>query len=58
MSGYLEGRSRNESTSRCSRQTWTLELLARVVAERLQVTVSVGHLWKVLRKLVKIAVVV
>jgi len=31
------------------RPTWTLELLVRVVAERLGVQISVGHLWKVLR---------
>jgi len=32
-----------------SRPTWTLELLARVIARRLRITLSIGHLWKVLR---------
>ena len=34
-----------------SRPTWTLELIARVVAEVLDVELSVGHLWKILRRL-------
>ncbi|MEP7028601.1 MAG: IS630 family transposase [Candidatus Eisenbacteria bacterium] len=33
------------------RPTWTLELLARVIAEVLDVELSVGHLWKVLSRL-------
>ena len=33
------------------RPTWTLELLARVVAQVLHVALSVGHLWKILRRL-------
>ena len=33
------------------RPTWTLELLALVVEEQLQVTLSVGHLWRILRDL-------
>lgn len=33
------------------RPTWTLELLARVIAEILDVELSVGHLWKILRRL-------
>lgn len=33
------------------RPTWTLELLSRVVAEQLSVLLSVGHLWKVLRRM-------
>jgi transposase len=33
------------------RPTWTLELVARVVEEQLQVTLSVGHLWRILRDL-------
>ncbi|OFV84722.1 MAG: hypothetical protein A2W26_13675 [Acidobacteria bacterium RBG_16_64_8] len=31
--------------------TWTLELLARVIAEDLHVVLSVGHLWKILRRM-------
>lgn len=34
-----------------ARPSWTLELLAQVIAAELGVTVSVGHLWKVLRQL-------
>jgi transposase len=34
-----------------SRQTWTLELLARVIGQELRATLSVGHLWKVLREM-------
>jgi transposase len=34
-----------------SRQTWTLELLARVIAEEIGVELSPGHLWRVLRKM-------
>ena len=34
-----------------TRPTWTLELLARVIAEALDVELSVGHLWKILRRL-------
>lgn len=34
-----------------SRNSWTLELLARVVGERLSVLISVGHLWRVIRQL-------
>ena len=33
------------------RPTWTLEILARVVAAELEIRVSVGHLWKVLREM-------
>jgi transposase len=33
------------------RPTWTLEVIARVVAEVLHVVLSVGHLWRVLRRL-------
>src|SRR5438093_2245308 len=33
------------------RPTWTLELLARVIQQVLQVALSVGHLWKILRRL-------
>ena len=33
------------------RPTWTLEVLARVLAEERSVTVSVGHLWKILKRL-------
>jgi transposase len=33
------------------RPTWTLELLTRVIQQVLQVAVSVGHLWKILRRL-------
>jgi transposase len=33
------------------RPSWSLELLARVLADTLQVRISVGHLWKVLREL-------
>jgi len=33
------------------RPTWTLELLARVIAQELQVTLSVGHVWKVVKRL-------
>jgi transposase len=33
------------------RQTWTLAVLARVISRRLKVTLSIGHLWKVLRDL-------
>ena len=33
------------------RPTWTLELLARVIQQVLQVKLSVGHLWKILRRL-------
>ena len=33
------------------RPTWTLELLARVIEDVLEVVVSVAHLWKVLRRL-------
>ena len=33
------------------RPTWTLELLTRVVQEVLQVVLSVGHLWRILRRL-------
>ena len=33
------------------RPTWTLELLARVIDQVLNVAVSVGHLWKILRRL-------
>ena len=32
-----------------SRTSWSLELLVRVMAETLEVEISVGHLWKVLR---------
>ena len=34
-----------------ARPSWTLELLARVIARELKVTVSAGHLWKVLKQL-------
>lgn len=34
-----------------ARPTWTLEVLARVIAEVLHVELSVGHLWKVLRRM-------
>jgi transposase len=33
------------------RPTWTLEMLARVIAEEVGIALSVGHLWKVLREL-------
>ena len=33
------------------RSTWTLELLARVIAEDLHMTLSVGHVWKVMKQL-------
>jgi transposase len=33
------------------RTTWSLELLTKVAAEKLQLRISVGHLWKVLRQL-------
>jgi transposase len=33
------------------RPTWTLELLAQVIREQLRVALSVGHLWKILRRL-------
>ena len=33
------------------RPTWTLELLARVVDQVLHLSLSVGHLWKILRRL-------
>jgi len=33
------------------RPTWTVEVLARVIAEELQVTLSVGHVWKLLKRL-------
>jgi transposase len=33
------------------RPTWTLELIVRVVERALHVTLSVGHLWKVLHRL-------
>lgn len=33
------------------RPTWTLELLARVIQQVLQVALSVGHLWKILKRL-------
>jgi len=33
------------------RTTWSLELLAKVAAEKLGLVLSVGHLWKVLRQL-------
>lgn len=34
-----------------ARPTWTLELLVRVVNQALKITLSVGHLWKILRRL-------
>jgi len=34
-----------------SRNSWTLELLAGVVAEKMSVQLSIGHLWKVVRRL-------
>jgi transposase len=34
-----------------SRPTWTLEALRSVIAEKLEVLLSVGHLWKVLRSM-------
>jgi transposase len=34
-----------------SRQTWTLELLARVIAEEVGIDLSTGHLWRVLRRM-------
>ena len=34
-----------------TRPTWTLELLAGVIAEVLNVELSVGHLWKILRRM-------
>ena len=34
-----------------SRPTWTIEVLRRVVAEQLHVTLSVGHVWKILKRL-------
>ncbi len=33
------------------RPTWTLELLAGVIAQVLEVVISIAHLWKVLRRL-------
>lgn len=33
------------------RPTWTVEVLTRVIAEELQVTLSVGHVWKILKRL-------
>lgn len=33
------------------RPTWTLEVLSQVVAEQLGVTLSIGHLWKVLKRM-------
>lgn len=33
------------------RPTWTLEVLVRVSAQELRVTLSVGHLWKILKRL-------
>jgi transposase len=41
----------NPATFGYQRTTWSLELLARVAAERLALQISVGHLWKVLRQL-------
>ena|SRR3989442_9858460 len=35
----------------CPRPTWTLELLRGVVEQVLHLTLSVGHLWKVLRRI-------
>jgi transposase len=32
-----------------ARTTWTLELLAQVIAEELRVSLSVGHIWRVLK---------
>lgn len=34
-----------------SRETWTLELLARVIAEETGIQLSPGHLWRVLRQM-------
>jgi transposase len=34
-----------------SRNTWTLELLARVIHEQLGICLSTGHLWRVLRRM-------
>ncbi len=33
------------------RPTWTIEVLTRVIAEELAVTLSVGHVWKVVKRL-------
>ena len=33
------------------RPTWTLEVLARVIAQELNVTLSVGHVWKIMKQL-------
>ncbi len=33
------------------RPTWTVELLARVIAQELGVTLSVGYVWKILKRL-------
>jgi len=33
------------------RSTWSLDLLARLIAERLRVQLSVGHLWRVLKSM-------
>ena len=33
------------------RPTWMLEVLARVIAEELNVTLSVGHVWKIMKQL-------
>jgi len=34
-----------------SRPTWTLELLARVIAQEVGIRLSPGHLWRVLRRM-------
>ena len=34
-----------------SRPTWTVELVARVIVEELYVVLSVGHVWKLLKRL-------
>jgi len=44
----LEGTAEDHG---CMRPTWTLESLREVIARELGISVSVGHLWKVLRSM-------
>jgi len=49
--GLVEILMRTPDTFGFQRSTWSLELLARVAAEKLMVRISVGHMWKVLQHL-------
>ena len=51
LGGLVEILQGNPERYGFPRPTWTIEVLARVINEELSVSLSVGHLWKLLKRL-------